>query len=226
MPSSGPTVAARARSPRHDVVRRRDADDDAGVGVALVARVLAHAVGDHALRLRGRGDDRAARAHAEAVDRAAVLRVVHEPVVGSAEERMAGVSRRSGRGRSAIADARCESRSRTAWPRGERRARAASRRCRARCGRARGRRARRRSLRAPARATAHRRRLRGARRVLDDDAAHRAGLDPQVDDARAEADLAAEPLDLVAHALDHADQAEGADVRLGDPGDLLGRAGA
>ena len=41
-----------------------------------------------------------------------------------------------------------------------------------------------------------------------------------------EPDLAAEPLDLGAHRLDDADQAEGADVRLGDPGDLLRRAGA
>ena len=59
----------------------------------------------------------------------------------------------------------------------------------------------------------------------DRQAAHLAGLDPQVDDAGAEADLAAEPFDLGAHLLDHADQAEGADVRLGDEGDFLGRAG-
>ena len=30
------------------IVVGRDADHDAGVGVALVARILAHAVGDHA----------------------------------------------------------------------------------------------------------------------------------------------------------------------------------
>src|SRR5205085_11333198 len=40
-----------------------------------------------------------------------------------------------------------------------------------------------------------------------------------------EADLAAEPLDVVAHPLDDADQAEGADVRLGDPEDLFRGAG-
>src|SRR6185369_283447 len=34
-----------------------------------------------------------------------------------------------------------------------------------------------------------------------------------------------EATDLGAHLLHHAHQAEGADVRLGDPGDLLGRAG-
>ena len=100
--------------------------------------------------------------------------------------------------------------------------RAASRRCRARCAPARGRRARRRS-RAAARRQA--RPLRAAP-TADGEAAHRAAVDAQVDDARAEADLAAEPLDLVAHVLDHADQPERADVRLGDVADLLGRAGA
>ena len=46
-----------------------------------------------------------------------------------------------------------------------------------------------------------------------------------VDDALLEADFAAERLDLRAHLLDHADEAEGADVRLGDIQDFLGRAG-
>ena len=87
MPASG---LGRSAEPSR-VVLRRDADDDAGVGVALVARVLAHAVGDHAARLGGRGDHRAARAHAEAVDRAAVAGVVHQLVVGGAEQRVAGV---------------------------------------------------------------------------------------------------------------------------------------
>ena len=73
------------------VVLRRDADHDAGVGVALVARVLAHAVGDHAAGLGGRGDHGAARAHAEAVDRAPVAGVVHQLVVGRAEQRVAGL---------------------------------------------------------------------------------------------------------------------------------------
>src|SRR3546814_10157696 len=67
------------------IIFRRDADDDAGVGVALVARVLAHAVGDDAAGFRRGGDDGAAGAHAEAVDAAAVLRMVDELVVGGAE---------------------------------------------------------------------------------------------------------------------------------------------
>ena len=65
---------------------------------------------------------RAARAHAEAVDRAAV-RGSGAPAC-SRPRRAAGGRRsgRSGRGRSAIAGARCGSRSRTAWLRGGRRA--------------------------------------------------------------------------------------------------------
>jgi hypothetical protein len=58
------------------------------VGVALVARILAHAVGHHAARLRGGGHHGAARAHAEAVGRAAVGAVVHQLVVGRAEQRV------------------------------------------------------------------------------------------------------------------------------------------
>jgi hypothetical protein len=72
------------------IVFRRDADDDAGVGVAFVARILAHAVGDHAARFRRGRDHRAAGAHAEAVDRAAVARVMHQLVVGGAEQRVPG----------------------------------------------------------------------------------------------------------------------------------------
>ena len=74
------------------IVGGRDADHDAGVGVALVAGILAHAVGDDAPRLGGRGHHGAARAHAEAVDRAAVRAVMHELVVGGAQPRMAGSS--------------------------------------------------------------------------------------------------------------------------------------
>jgi hypothetical protein len=50
-------------------------------------------------------------------------------------------------------------------------------------------------------------------------------IDQKVGHLLAEADLAAQRLDLGAHLLDHADQAEGADVRLGHVEDLLGRAG-
>ena len=52
-----------------------------------------------------------------------------------------------------------------------------------------------------------------------------AGLDQQVGDLLLEADLAAQALDLGPDLDDHAHQAEGADVRLADVEDLLGRAG-
>jgi hypothetical protein len=58
-----------------------------------------------------------------------------------------------------------------------------------------------RDLRAPAFAIA-------LARALDDDAAHRAVLDRDIDDAGREPDLAAEALDLRAHPLDHRDEAE------------------
>ena len=69
---------------------RIDPHDDARVGVALVARVLTHPVRDHAPGLRGRRDDRAARTHAKTVDRASVLRMVHEFVIGGTDVRMPG----------------------------------------------------------------------------------------------------------------------------------------
>ena len=50
-------------------------------------------------------------------------------------------------------------------------------------------------------------------------------LDQQIGHLLAEADVAAQRLDLGPHLLDHAHQAEGADVRLGDVEDLLRRAG-
>src|SRR5207344_458225 len=71
------------------IVFRGDADDDAGICVAFGARILAHAIGDNVPQLRSGGDNRAARAHAETVDRAAAAGVVHEPVVGRTEHAMA-----------------------------------------------------------------------------------------------------------------------------------------
>ncbi len=56
-------------------------------------------------------------------------------------------------------------------------------------------------------------------------ATHRTAFDQQVDHALLEADLAAQRLDLGSHLLDHADQPEGADVRLADVQDLFGRTG-
>ena len=69
---------------------RIDCHHDARIGIALIARILAHAVGDHALRLGGSGDHGAAGAHAEAVDRTPVAGVMHELVVGGAKTRMTG----------------------------------------------------------------------------------------------------------------------------------------
>src|SRR3989338_1504779 len=69
----------------------RNAHHDAAVGVALVARILAHAVGDHPPRFRGGGDHRAAGAHAEAVYRTPVAGVVHQLVIRRAELRVARV---------------------------------------------------------------------------------------------------------------------------------------
>ena len=62
------------------VARGFDADDQPRIGVALVARILAHAVDREAAGFRRRGDDRAAGAHAEAVDRSTVAAVVREAV--------------------------------------------------------------------------------------------------------------------------------------------------
>ena len=78
------------------VVGRVYAHHHAGIGVALSARILAHAVGDHPAGLAGGGYYRAARAHAKAVHRASLARavfcVVHQLVVGSPQKRMTGVA--------------------------------------------------------------------------------------------------------------------------------------
>src|SRR5450830_917326 len=68
-----------------------NADDDAAVGIAFIARILAHAIGDHASRFRGGGHYGTARAHAKAIDRAAIPAVMHQLVIGRAEQRMPGV---------------------------------------------------------------------------------------------------------------------------------------
>ena len=52
------------------IVGRRHLDEQGAVGIGLIAGMLAHAVDDHAMRRAGRGNDKAARAHAEGVDAA------------------------------------------------------------------------------------------------------------------------------------------------------------
>ncbi len=74
-----------------EILLRVDAYHDARVGIAFVARVLAHAIGHHAAWLGGGGNHGTAGAHAEAVDRTAILGVIHQLVVGGAEFRVAGV---------------------------------------------------------------------------------------------------------------------------------------
>src|SRR4051812_12944437 len=74
------------------VIVRGDADDNAGVGVALVVRILAHAIGDDSAGLGRGGDDRTAGAHAEAVDGTSVAGVVHETVVRGTEQGVARVT--------------------------------------------------------------------------------------------------------------------------------------
>ena len=78
------------------VVLRFDAHHDARIGIALVARILAHAVGDDAPGLAGGGHHGATRTHAEAVHRASVGGVVHQLVVGSAQQRVACVAAPAG----------------------------------------------------------------------------------------------------------------------------------
>ena len=73
-------------------VARLDAHHQARIGVAFVAAVLAHTVGHHAARLAGGRDHSAAGAHAKAVDGAAVRCVVHQLVIGRAQQRVAGVA--------------------------------------------------------------------------------------------------------------------------------------
>ena len=191
----------------------RDADDDAGIGVPFGARILAHAIGDDAAGLRGGGDHGAAGAHAEGIDRAAIAGVVDEFVVGGTEDAVAGEVAEAGAvdDRLRVFDAHADGK---------------------RLG-----------LDMHAAVEQH---LEGvARRMADgeddmvgldrlagfgDDAAHAAeavaaGLDDDVGDLRAEAVFTAQGFDLGAQAFDHGDQAEGADMRLGDEEDLLGRAG-
>ena len=78
------------------VVNGVDSHHDAGIGVAFIARVLAHAVGDHAAWLRCGRHHRATGAHAKAVDGAAVIGVVHQFVVGGAQARVAGMTAPAG----------------------------------------------------------------------------------------------------------------------------------
>src|SRR6185503_8983195 len=190
------------------IVRRRDADHDAAVGVALVARVLAHAVGDDPSRFRCCSHHRAAGAHAEAVNRAPVPAVMDQLVVGGAEQRMAGVLpvARAVDERLRVLDAKAD----REWLGLNMDAAIVE------------------HLESVARAVAD-----GQHDVVGGDAFsagdHYAANLPVVDfdisDFAAEADFTAQSMDGVAQALDHAHQPEGADVWLGHIENFGRRAG-
>ena len=63
--------------------------DQTAVGVALVTGMLAHAVGHHPAFFRRSAHHKSSGTHAEAVDAAAVLGMVHQLVLGRPETRMA-----------------------------------------------------------------------------------------------------------------------------------------
>ena len=187
---------------------RGDTHDDAGVGVALVTRVLAHAVGDDPVRLAGGRYHCAAGAHAEAVYRAAVLGVVHQLVVGGAELRVAGILAQA-----CLVDQRL--RVFDAEPHREGL-----------------------GLHEHALGVEHAEGVAGAvaqgqdhmarfqlLAAFQDYAGQLLALGEQVGDLLLEAHLAAQVDDLLAHLLDHAGQAEGADVRLVDVEDFFRRTG-
>ena len=67
------------------IVLGRDADNNCAVGIAFIARILAHAIGHEATGFGCGGDHSATRAHAETVDRSPVARVMDELVIGRAE---------------------------------------------------------------------------------------------------------------------------------------------
>ncbi len=72
------------------IIGRRNADHDAAVGIALIARILAHAIGHNPSRFRRGGNDSAARTHAETVDRTAIAAVMHQFVIGRTQCRVTG----------------------------------------------------------------------------------------------------------------------------------------
>ncbi|KFB72302.1 MAG: hypothetical protein AW09_002510 [Candidatus Accumulibacter phosphatis] len=190
------------------VVERGDADDDAGVGIALVARILAHAVGDHAVRFGSGGDHGAAGTHAETVNAAAVAAMMHQLVVGGTEQRVAGVwpETRLIDQCLRVFDAQAD---------------------REGLG-----------LHEHAGSVQHREGVAGAVAECQDDllgaqllaarqchATYSAVFDVQAADALLKTDFAAELFDLATHLFDHADQPEGADVRFADVENLRRGAG-
>ena len=192
------------------VVRRRYAHHDAGIGVALIARVLAHAVGHHPAWLRCGGHHRAAGAHAKAVNAATIGRMVHQLIVSRAQQRVAGM---------------------LAKPRAVNHA---LRVLNAKANRKRF------GLHVNAALVQHGHRvaravaecqhdvvcvhlvLRAVIQVLHRQPANATVLNQHITDTLLKSHLAAERDDLLTHVLDHLDQFEGANVRLADQ-QYLGR---
>ncbi len=190
------------------IVVGRDADDDAGIGVALGALVLAHAVGDHAPRLGCRRHHGAARAHAEAVDRTAVAAVVHDLVVGGAQQLVAGK----------LAEAAAVDHALRMFDAKAQRERLGLHEHAASVQ----------HLEGIARAVADRQDHLLARQIVaigQLQSAHAAAFDVDIVDARVETDLAPEREDLRTDVLDHLNQPERADVRPRLEQDVLRRAG-
>src|SRR5450830_247914 len=187
---------------------RGDADDDPGVGITFVARVLAHAVGDHPVWLGSRRHHGAARAHAEAVDRTTVLGVVHQLVVGRTEFRVPGV----------FAQARAVDQRLRVFDTETHRERL--------------------GFHVHATTVEHAEGVAGAMTQGHDHvpgvdlfaavelyAGQLAVVDQHIGDPLLEAHFAAQGFDLLAHVFDHAGEAEGADMRFADVEDFLRRAG-
>ena len=198
-------------------ISRCNAHHDAGIGIALVARILAHAVGHHAADFRGGGHHRAARAHAKTVDAAAIGSVVHQLVVGRAQQRMAGMLAQPCAVDQALRmlDAKAD------------RKRLGFHENAALVQHGKG------VARAVARCQHH---VVGAKLVAaavgqvvhcqaTDVLAICVALNRHVAHALLKADLAAHGLDLLAHVLDHLDQLEGADMRFADQQNLFRRTG-
>src|SRR5690606_24369170 len=171
-------------------------------------RVLAHAIGYHPPRFGGGGDHGAARAHAEAVDGAAIFRVIDQLVVGGAQLRVTGVLAQAGLVDQAlrVLDAKAH-------------------------GKGLG-------FHEYAPSVQHAEGIAGAMTqrhyhvaaaqgfaVLQHHTFELVIVDHKIGHLAFETHLAAQGNDLLAHGRHHASEAEGADVRFADVDDLLRRAG-
>ena len=130
MPLQGDTRQGMARI----VGLRRDADHDAGIGVALIARILAHPIGDDAQpAFAWWRPPPCRRGNMQKLCTPRPFLAWDAPA-GNRPRPAGARCARSAPCRSVLGDVRCESRWRKAWPRWRRRVHAASRMCRGRYG--------------------------------------------------------------------------------------------